>query len=269
MNQPQSTLGKFAHLSREPSPAEAWELARKAWHDHGIVCINPVVNDLISRDRRERDEEQFRLNAIIQVENGDFTNISSTVLQPTPEQLAKYEFDKHPTALQAGTVRPRNTVKRVSPIQIQTLRVTGVLDDDLYAACNWYRNTYDKTGWDTLISSCGYNEGGFGGSQVFYAHLPKTQRAAESRDDFRIAQGYIPKEYRDVFNAVVIMDSSLTKQSRVRLVAKDEPPITDAEIVAMPVHCLRMGIPRVFSKERVFQAFAGSGLDLPEELLDD
>lgn len=173
------------------------------------------VNELISRDIRDRDQERFRLDAIIQVENGDFTNIQSTVLSPTREQLEKHEFNSHPTAPQEGTVRPRNTVRRVSPIQISTLRVTGVLDDDLYAACNWYRNTYEKTGWETLIKSSSYAEGGFGGGSIFYGHLPKTQRAAESRDDFRMAQAHIPKDYGDVFNAVVIMDSSLTKQAEL------------------------------------------------------
>lgn len=59
----------------------------------------------------------------------------------------------------------------------------------------------------------------------------------------------------------------LAKRARVRLVAKDEPPITDAEIVAMPVHCIRMGIPRVFSKERVLQAFRAMRLALPESEL--
>lgn len=42
MTQPQSQLAKYAHLSRQPDPTQAFELARQAWHDHGIVCINPV-----------------------------------------------------------------------------------------------------------------------------------------------------------------------------------------------------------------------------------
>lgn len=173
------------------------------------------VDELISRDIRDREQERFRLDSIIQVENGDFTNIQSTVLSPPPEQLSKDHFNPHPTAPQAGTVRPRNTVRRVSPIQISTLLVTGVLDDDLYAACNWYRNTYEQTGWETLIKSSGYAEGGLGGGSIFYAHLPRSRRVAECRADFRMAESHIPKDYRDVFNAVVIMDSSLTKQAEL------------------------------------------------------
>lgn len=61
----------------------------------------------------------------------------------------------------------------------------------------------------------------------------------------------------------------LAKQSRVQLVAKDEPAITDAEIVAMPVNCIRMGIPRMFSKGRVLQAFEAVGIAFDEGELDD
>ena len=39
MTQPQSQLGKYAHLFREPDTAEGWEIARKAWHDHGLLVL--------------------------------------------------------------------------------------------------------------------------------------------------------------------------------------------------------------------------------------
>lgn len=36
-----STLAKFAHMSREPQPADARKAARDAYHKTGLVLINP------------------------------------------------------------------------------------------------------------------------------------------------------------------------------------------------------------------------------------
>jgi hypothetical protein len=36
-----SALSRFAALGHEPDPANARRAARDAWHDHGIVLINP------------------------------------------------------------------------------------------------------------------------------------------------------------------------------------------------------------------------------------
>ena len=36
-----SALGRYAHLSREPDPAQGREAARAAWHTHGLILIRP------------------------------------------------------------------------------------------------------------------------------------------------------------------------------------------------------------------------------------
>lgn len=38
--QPQSQLAPVAHLMREPDAAQGWELAREAWHTHGLIVLN-------------------------------------------------------------------------------------------------------------------------------------------------------------------------------------------------------------------------------------
>lgn len=40
MTQPQSQLAPFAHLMREPDSEQAWEIARRAWHDHGLLVVS-------------------------------------------------------------------------------------------------------------------------------------------------------------------------------------------------------------------------------------
>jgi len=35
-----SSLAKYAHLHREPDAAQGWDLAREAWHNHGLVVLN-------------------------------------------------------------------------------------------------------------------------------------------------------------------------------------------------------------------------------------
>ena len=37
-----SPLGRFAALGHEPDLAEARRLARAAWHDAGLILINPA-----------------------------------------------------------------------------------------------------------------------------------------------------------------------------------------------------------------------------------
>jgi hypothetical protein len=36
----QSSLARHAHMMREPDAADGWELARDAWHTHGIAMFN-------------------------------------------------------------------------------------------------------------------------------------------------------------------------------------------------------------------------------------
>ncbi|MEG3089518.1 hypothetical protein [Sphingomonas sp. PB4P5] len=36
-----SSLAPYAAFGRDPDPAAARKAARAAWHDHGIVLINP------------------------------------------------------------------------------------------------------------------------------------------------------------------------------------------------------------------------------------
>lgn len=37
-----SSLAPYAGSMREPDPAKARTEARRAWHDHGLVLINPA-----------------------------------------------------------------------------------------------------------------------------------------------------------------------------------------------------------------------------------
>ena len=40
MTEPQSQLAKYAHLMREPDAAQGWDLAKQAWHTHGLIVLN-------------------------------------------------------------------------------------------------------------------------------------------------------------------------------------------------------------------------------------
>jgi len=49
-----SPLARFATLGHEPDPAEARRLARAAWHEHGLVLINPAwLNSWADRRQAE------------------------------------------------------------------------------------------------------------------------------------------------------------------------------------------------------------------------
>lgn len=42
MTMPRSSLAPFAARCRDPDPAAARRAARTAWHDNGIILINPA-----------------------------------------------------------------------------------------------------------------------------------------------------------------------------------------------------------------------------------
>lgn len=36
-----SPLSRFAHLARDPNPADGRKLARDAWRNHGLILLRP------------------------------------------------------------------------------------------------------------------------------------------------------------------------------------------------------------------------------------
>lgn len=171
------------------------------------------VEALLQRDAEEREQERRREMAVKQVENGEFANLHDTVMPPTPEQLAKGDFIPFTPRGEDGTVRSVRTVRRRVTSQLVILHSRGVLDDDLLAACKWYRDRYEAAQMDPAAGVGSYGAS-IRGDRI-YGHLPSTEWAAEARADFRWAEAFIPTDVRAMFNLVILGDCAIQEAARV------------------------------------------------------
>jgi hypothetical protein len=171
------------------------------------------VAALLQRDADDREQERLRGMAVKQVENGEFANLDDTVIRPTPEQMAKGDFVPFTPRGEEGTVRSVRTVRRRVTSQLVTLHSRGVLDDDLLAACKWYRDRYEAAQMNPAAGVAGYGAS-IRGDRI-YGHLPSTEWAAEARSDFRWAEAFIPIDARAMFNLVILDDCAIQEAARV------------------------------------------------------
>ena len=171
------------------------------------------VADLLRRDREDADAERRRAIAVQQVENGEFANLDDTVMPPTPEQLAKGEFVPYTPRGLDDTVRSVKTVRRLLISQIAYLYSHGTLDDDMFAACRWYKDRWEAAEMEPSAPVSSYGESIRG--DLVYGHLPRTQWAAEARSDFRFAQGFIPEPVAYIFNMIVLQDQTLISVAKL------------------------------------------------------
>ncbi|EQA97290.1 hypothetical protein [Sphingobium sp. HDIP04] len=171
------------------------------------------VAEILRRDREDAERERRRAVAEKQVESGEFANLDDTVVPPTPELLKTGAFVPYTPKGNNGTVRSVRTVRRLLISQIAYLYSHGVLDDDLFAACRWYKDRWDAAEMEPSAPVSSYGESIRG--DLVYGHLPRSQWAAEARSDFRFANSFIPIEVVHVFDAIVLHDQTLRDVSKM------------------------------------------------------
>ena len=176
------------------------------------------VRALIIRDAEERDRNERRVKARREFEEGRFVNLDDTRDTLPQEQLAADEFEPVTVFLPAETVRENSTVWRVS--RIKALWRRGVLEDHEMAACSWYRDQWDLSGLDPLVSSTFEPKYGNGGAA--FGHMPRTPEQLEARDNFRFMEGAIDADVRDLVNAVVLHDMVFEDAGRLVRVRKEQ-----------------------------------------------
>ena len=170
------------------------------------------VAGILVRDAAERAAEQKRRQALIEVEDDRFVNIEDTVLPPTDEWLAKHETVPYTPRGEDGTVRSVKTVRRKLISQVVYLLSHGVLDDDLFAACKWYKERWEAAEMEPSAPVASYGESVRG--DPAYGHLARSEVGAEARSDFRFARSMIPGDVVDLFDNVILRDMGLTHAAR-------------------------------------------------------
>lgn len=168
------------------------------------------VRGIINRDLMDRDIDQRRRAARIEVAHGRFVNLQESRDTLPEEQLARDQFDPYETEKVEGTVRePIITVRRVD--RVTKLFRAGVLDIEEFACCVWYRDQWERSGLDPLIAS--NFDPKFGSGAREFSHLARTSREAEARDEYRWARDFIPADVIGLFDQVVLHDSSVREAS--------------------------------------------------------
>lgn len=168
--------------------------------------------DLVEADIAYRREEMHRKIAQGQIENGLSANLQDSLIPPTPELLAKDDFRRTVVAGDDWYDQPVVTYRRrVMPPQIERMNNLGILDDNLFLACKWYRQKFEGGFFEPSPSISGYAQN-FGGEKLF-GHLAKTEKQAQARSLFRWAAGFIGANYLCLFDAVVLNDFSIKEAS--------------------------------------------------------
>jgi hypothetical protein len=168
---------------------------------------------LIAADRADERVEQLRIEAEQAALNGHVTKLQDTVVQPTPEWLAKGAVTTFTPRGRDGTVKSVVTVRRRIYNAVTHLEGRGVLDEQQALSCRWYQALYEEADTDRSagIASYGENIHGF----KLYGHLPLSERIARARTDLRGLHAVLPVGCEVVLKSVVINNLPLERAARV------------------------------------------------------
>lgn len=178
------------------------------------------VEGMLRRDRAGLKAERKRREATAEVtahmksggKEGSLTKLEDTALHPTPELLRTGEFAPYTPDKTDGTIRTVPTLRRVQHSRIIALHARGVLDDDTFPACLWYRKAWEGCGFDLSPTAAAWGEQIPG--ERAYGHGGKTPAQVEARQNFRFAAGFIPDDMRKTFDLVVLEEFTIADAAR-------------------------------------------------------
>lgn len=181
---------------------------------------------MIARDRADAERETARQAAMIQVADGLTVNIGNTVVEPTPEWLAKGESRVVAVGGERWTDVPMSTRRRVVTSHPRRAFNAGKINSRQVAACDWYLKTYEKTGlrgnWGSSQISDTFVMGGS------IAHFRFSNIQLEAQDEIRAANLMIPARFKKFYALVVLDEIAISKASRL------------AACAVNPYHALRI-----------------------------
>jgi hypothetical protein len=152
----------------------------------------------------------------MEVAKGVFVNLTDTVIDPTPEWLAKGEVGSFTPKQPDDTVRVIKTVRRVSSPVVARMHAAGRLSDAQYAACRWYAERHASAALDGRykLSNISFTSGTSGGGGDGQAPMARFLHEAQARLEFRAARENIPAFYVKFFEAIVLHDVPIRRAVR-------------------------------------------------------
>lgn len=184
------------------------------------------VQEILRRDREYEEREAARRRAIIEVDGKHLANLADTVVEPTPEWLAKGDVRPFSPKQPDGTVRVIRTVRRVSAPRVVKMHEAGKISDEHLSACLWYRYNYEAASLDgryksSHISLTG-NVGGGGGAGQSPMALHEFEAIA--RNNYRAAKDSITDFYVRFFEAIVIGDVAMNRAAKFARCRNEKAP---------------------------------------------
>lgn len=170
---------------------------------------------LLERDAEYREQELRREAAQHAIDQGQWwiAEIDDARLGPTPEQLAKGNYAEVQIEAPGQTARAFTAMQNVTVSRIVQLNRRGVIDDDCFAACNWYQKRFMEGGLAVAAATAAFDER-LGGDGPLYGHMPRSEKAAHARHDFRYARSFIPSDIVNLFDGVVLSEWSIADAAR-------------------------------------------------------
>ena len=171
------------------------------------------VRGLIEQDMADREAEQRRLEAIVSIGEGHSANTLHLIVPPTPQWFGHGDFIRvRPKQDDVISRKEAWTVRRRTATICFTMNRRGVISDELYAACAWYRDLYEQTGLDGRMASVNFAK------EVHTAPqdrgMPFSEEQIDAQEQYREARETIPAAYRLFFEKIVIEDVPLRRACR-------------------------------------------------------
>jgi hypothetical protein len=179
------------------------------------------VRDLLKADRRYTRAEIRRAEAEREVAAGKLSSFDDTKIGPTPEQMIKGDYRETEIELEDQTIRRFTTFKNIGESRIVQLYRRGVIDEDGYAACSWYRNTWEDAGLAGSAPVARY-EPTVPSGDVAFGHVPRTEYAVSARYDYRWARACLPPSPDCfLFELVVLDEASIADAAKISRIRKN------------------------------------------------
>lgn len=201
-----SRLDCLSEVETKPTPTLAEVQKREAER----------VKRMLKSDRKAAQSELARIDAEHEVLARKFDNLAATAVPPTPELIRTGLTPRTPEKTE-GTARNVTAFRRVQPNRIVGLYQRGVLDDDTFPACLWYRRTWEACGFETGAGAASMGER-IGGEKT-YGFMAKTEIEVSARRDFHAAreslfQGVRMLPFKDMlvtFDLVILDEMTITE----------------------------------------------------------
>jgi hypothetical protein len=177
------------------------------------VAERKRVAEILANDRQEALRESRRQDAAFAMEMGDYTALDDARIAPTPERLAKGDFVEVNAGKEHWTHKTTTTMRDMNKSRIVKLHRTGLLNDDTFAACVWYREKWESGGLDPSPPVAGFEP--FVRGEPNYGHLPRTLNGVEARKDFRYVRSKISPDIVGLMELVVLHEVTIVMAARL------------------------------------------------------